>query len=110
MATIAEIPTEAGHPFTERVSWLGVEYTLRFQWNPVSDCWVLDIWDSGNETPILTGMALVTGCDVLGQFAYLPVAVNAIITVMGVGPFQSPDAVPTFTNLGSDGRVYLLTP
>jgi hypothetical protein len=110
MATVSEIPTQGGQPFTEVVTWGGVSYTLFFKWNPASYCWVLDIWDQSGTTPILTGLALVTGTDVLGQFAYLPVGAQAIITVMTIGPFISPDTVPDFNNLGSDGHVYLLTP
>ena len=110
MSTIAEIPTQPGRPFSEQVTWQGVQYTLQFWWNPASYCWVLDIYDSSGANPILTGLPLVTGTDVLGQFGYLPVAAQAVITVMSVGPGVSPDQVPDFGNLGSDGHVYLITP
>jgi hypothetical protein len=110
MTTVAEIPTQPGRPFSERVTWDGATYTLHFGWNPVLNAWVLDIWDEGNDTAILTGLPLVTGTDILGQFIYLPVGAHTVVTVMGVGPFSSPDAVPTFDNLGSDGRVYLVMP
>jgi hypothetical protein len=108
--TIAEIPTQPGRPFSEQLTWQGVQYTLQFKWNQASYCWVLDIYDSGDVNPILTGLPLVTGTDVLGQFGYLPVAAQAVITVMTIGPGISPDSVPTFTNLGDDGRVYLVMP
>lgn len=110
MATVSEIPTQSGRPFSERVAWNGVTYSLQFKWNITSYCWTLDIYDTTGTTPILTGLALVTGTDVLGQYAYLPVAAQAILTVMTVGPFVSPDTPPDFNNLGSDGHVYLLTP
>lgn len=110
MSTIAEIPTESGRPFSEQVTWQGVQYTLQFWWNPASYSWVLDIYDSSGTNPILTGLPLVTGTDILGQFGYLPVAAQAVLTVMTVGPGISPDSVPTFQNLGGDGRVYLITP
>lgn len=110
MASITTIPTWGGRPFSERVTWQGVQYTLNFKWNAASYCWNLDIYDAGGVSPILTGLALVTGTDVLGQFGYLPVGAQAMITVMTVGPGISPDSVPTFDNLGGDGQVFLITP
>lgn len=110
MTTISEIPTRSGRPFSEIISWNGVDYLLQFKWNIPTQCWILDILDNNTNTPILMGIALVTGCDVLEQFGYLEVAAQAAIEVMVRGPFVSPDTVPNFDNLGIDGHVYLLTP
>jgi hypothetical protein len=110
MASIAEIPTESGHPFNETVTWGGVAYTLFFKWNTVTQCWQLDIYDVDGITPILIGLPIVTGTDLLGQFGYIPLATTTVITVMTTGPFNSPDSVPTFDNLGTDGHVYLVMP
>jgi hypothetical protein len=108
--TIAEIPTEPNHPFSEVITWDSVAYTLYFKWNSVCRCWTLDIYEDDGVTPILTGLALVTGTDVFGQYGYLPLAASTIMTVMSVGPFVSPDRVPNFESLGEDGRVYLVMP
>jgi hypothetical protein len=109
-----EIPTVSGHPFTERVTVLGVTYSLYFCWNWVSKCWVLDLWDQTGTVPILRGIPIVTGCDLLEQFAYLsaaPVAVGrSILTAMTIGPGVPPDDVPTFTNLGKEGHLFISTP
>jgi hypothetical protein len=110
MATVTEIPTLSGRPFSEIVTWQGASYTLHFKWNRMAQYWLLDIWDGLNAAPILSGLAVVTGCDVLEQFAYLPLAAHTIITVMTIGPANSPDQIPNFTNLGGDGRVYLVLP
>ena len=110
MTTIVEIPTRSGRPFSEIVSWNGVNYLLIFNFNNPTQCWMLDIWDNDQNLPVLNGIALVTGCDVLEQYAYLEVAANAAIEVMTQGPFVSPDTIPNFDNLGGDGHVYLLTP
>ena len=110
MATVAEIPTRPGRPFIEVISWQNVAYTLYFKWNRPAQCWVLDIWDNATTTPLLNGLALVTGCDVLGQFGYLPLAAQTVITVITIGPAVSPDSVPNFDNLGVDGHVYLVMP
>jgi hypothetical protein len=110
MATHVEIPTEPGGPFSERLTILNYDYTLRFAWNVRSNCWVVEFWDTTNLYKILCGVPLVTGCDLLEQFRYLGLGSHAIMTVMSIGPAISPDSVPTFDNLGIDGHLYMTTP
>jgi hypothetical protein len=105
-----QIPTQPGGPFSERVTLQGVEYLLKFDWNPVSQIWVLDIYDSGGAVAILRGVALVTGADLLGQFSYLTVAAHAVLMAMTTGPGAPPDETPTFTNLGIDGQLIYVSP
>lgn len=110
MATNAEIPTEAGRPFTERVGLSnGITYTLRFYWNSVAQCWHVDFSDTGG-LPILMGVPLVTGVDLLEQYGYMPLGARQILTAMTIGPDLSPDTVPTFTNLGIEGHLYVTSP
>jgi hypothetical protein len=110
MATVAEIPTEAGRPFIEKVTWNAVAYTLHFAWNVPAQCWTLDIWDASDTVPLLNGLAMTTGADLLGQFGYLPLASEAILIAMTTGPAVSPDMVPNFEDLGIDGHIYIVTP
>lgn len=110
MATHAEIPTEPGRPFTERIDMEGINYTLRFAWNTRSNCWVMEIWNAGNTGRVACGIPLVTGCDLLEQFRYLPLGAHTILTVMSIGPAISPDTVPDFYNMGIDGHLYMTTP
>lgn len=110
MATHVEIPTSPGEPFSEQILILDFTYTLRFAWNTRANCWVVEFWDAGNNRRILCGVPLVTGADLLEQFAHLALAAHAIMTVMTIGPALSPDTVPSFTNLGIDAHVYLTTP
>lgn len=110
MATNSEIPTQAGHPFTERVSLSGTTYTLIFNWNTVVQCWVLDFYNEAGDTEILLGVPLVTGSDLLEQYGYMPLGAQTVLTAMTVGPGLPPDTVPTFANLGTDGHLYTTTP
>lgn len=111
MATHVEIPTGPGEPFSERIAWTdGVTYTLRFNWNTRANCWTVEFWNVGNTVKVVCGVPLVTGCDLLEQFAYLGLGANTILTVMAIGPALSPDTVPTFYNLGIDGHLYMTTP
>lgn len=106
----AEIPTQPNQPFSERVTLQGITYTLAFRWNVVANVWTVDFLDEVAEVSILKGIPLVTGCDLLEQFAYLPLGAKLILTVMTIGPGVSPDTVPGFNDLGLDGHLYATTP
>jgi hypothetical protein len=64
--------------------------------------WVLDISDINNN-PIICGIPLVTGIDLLYQYQYLGIGGSLIVATDG-----SPDTPPTFDNLGSTGHVYFV--
>jgi hypothetical protein len=81
----------------------GITYILNFQWrnNPLAG-WVLDIADAGGN-PLVAGIPLVTGCDLLAQYAYL--GFTGGLVVFSDGDLMS---VPTFTNLGALSHVFWL--
>jgi len=85
----------------------GITYQLVFKWNndPYSGGWVLDIYDV-NQNLILGGEPLVTGCDLLAQYAYLGIVGQLIVETD-----HDVDAVPTFDNLGVNSHLfYLISP
>lgn len=85
------------------ISLANVDYHMRITWNPVSACWILDISDS-SDVPIVQGVPLVTGADLLAQYAYLGISGALICTTDdGVG-------VPTYAGLGNSGHLYFLVP
>jgi hypothetical protein len=100
-----QIPLHPSHSQTLRVTLQGIEYTFKLAWNTISQIWILDIYDSVGTTPIIRGIPLVTGTDLLGQFTYLTVASTAVLMTLSIGPGISPDEPPTFTNLGIDGQL-----
>lgn len=80
----------------------GQTYSLRliYEFGP-DDCWLLDISDSfGN--PIVCGIPLVTGCDLLAQFAYLGFGCSLYCTTDGDRPTP-----PKWWNLGSTAHLWL---
>lgn len=79
-----------------------VLYQLSLRWNSVSNCWVFDL-AGADEAPLLNGVPIVTGTDLLGQFAYLGIAGGLVALTEG-----NPDAVPTFQNLGDAGNLYFV--
>jgi hypothetical protein len=50
----------------------GKEYRLTVRWMEADEGgWLLDIEEPEQAAPILMGLPLITGCDLLGQFTYL---------------------------------------
>lgn len=81
-----------------------VSYTFTLMWREVDNIggWVLDIADaSGN--PLVQGIPLVTGCDLLKQYGYLGIGGGLWVLTDG-----DPDAVPTFQNLGLQSHLYFV--
>ena len=105
MPGIYEIPLQVGTPQTFSAQLGGVSYRLTLQYrNDPAGGWVLDI-ASANAVPILSGIPLVTGHNLLGQYQYLGFGGGLYVQTT-----SDPDAVPTFSNLGDDGLLYWVTP
>lgn len=85
-----------------QISLGGTLYTLTVWWNDSAQCWTIDIGDISNN-PIVTGIALVTGCDLLGQYGYL----NFGGSLVCQSSFD-PDTVPTYDSLGGTGQLYFV--
>ncbi|UGB47004.1 hypothetical protein LQ772_06850 [Frateuria edaphi] len=81
------------------VTLLNVNYQLAVQWRAAAGQWVLDLLDaSGN--PVVQGLPLVTGSDLLGQFGHLGIG-GALVVMLDSG---AGDAV-TFDNLGTNAHL-----
>ncbi len=84
-----------------------VAYNLVLRWNVPNNSWMMDILDdSGNQ--ILSGVPLVTGEDLLSQFAYLEIGGSIGAGELQVQTTSDTFAVPTYANLGTDGNLYWL--
>lgn len=94
-----EVPLSA-EPQVFQIALAAVTYQLSLQWNEETATWVLDIRDE-NQQPIVTGIPLVTGADLLGQYTYLNF--GGQLYAETVGDLSTP---PTFENLGDEGKVY----
>lgn len=103
MASYFTIPLQP-QPQTFSITLGGVSYNLTFKYQNVDmGGWCLDIADQ-NSVPIVQGIPLVTGANLLAQYAYL-----GFTGTLWVQTQSDPDAVPTFENLGTDGQVYYVT-
>ena len=92
---LAEIPLIPG-PQVMRVTLGGAEYLLALRWRDAAmGGWVLDVADAGG-TPMVAGIAMVTGADLLRQHAHL--GFGGGLYLMGA---PDADAVPGFDDLGT---------
>lgn len=98
-----EIPLQ---PTPQRfaISLAGVTYEITVTWNAATACWIMDVADQ-NSVPIVGGIPLLTGSDLLEQFQYLGLG-GAMYSQTDTDPWQ----VPTFDDLGSTGHLYFVTP
>lgn len=86
------------------ISLAGITYHLKVRWNSASRCWVLDIEDS-QRNPIVGGIPMVTGCDLLEQYGYLQIG-GALI----VQSTNDPGQVPNYSSLGATGFLFFVIP
>ncbi|WP_298165130.1 hypothetical protein [Novosphingobium sp.] len=98
-----EIPLTA-EPQAFSIQLLGVPYQMTLQWrNNAQGGWVLDIADA-TGVPIVLGIALVTGADLLAQYGYL--GLGGALFVLNSA---SSDDAPTFADLGTDAHLVFVT-
>lgn len=102
MTTAYEVPLTS-NPQQFSISLGGVFYVLLVTWNTVSESWTLDISDV-DGAPIVQGIPLVTGVDLLRQFAYL-----GFTGALYVQSDSDLLRVPQFDDFGNDGHLYFVT-
>lgn len=96
---VLEIPVTPT-PQTFRVALNNTVYTWRIYWLVPFQCWVLDIADL-YENPLVNGIPLITGADLLAQFPNLvPGGLYVISDQM------PPEIVPDYDHLGITGHIY----
>lgn len=90
---VYEIPLTASENQTVSVVLLNVTYRMTLQWREAAQCWFLDIADGAGD-PLVQGIALVTGSNLLRQHQYLGIG-GGLVVMCDTGT-----DVPTFDNLG----------
>lgn len=99
---VFEIPLT---PVQQRFSTVlgGVTVYLTVSWRNLGGAgWVLDL-DDANQAPLVHGIPLVTGANLLGQHRHIGIPGEIWCQTDG-----DLDAVPTFENLGVDGKLYFV--
>lgn len=104
MSTTYEFPLRAEAQLIQ-IQLGEVEYRVRFGWGDTTDGgWFMDIADA-DDVPIVRGLALTAGENVLQQFDYLGIAGEIRVQTDGDDLVE-----PTYANLGSNGKVLFITP
>ena len=101
MAKAYEIPLSP-QAQTFSIQLGGVGYKVRIYWGGLQGCWLIDLLQ-GSGAPLVQGIPVVTGIDLLAQYAYLGIGGSLIAQTD-----NNADAVPTFANLGQTGRLYFV--
>ena len=99
---IYEIPLQPT-PQNIKITILGKTYGVRtYYCSTESGGWVIDISDSSGN-PIVQGIPMVTGTDLLGQYKYLGFGFSLLVATDS--DLTTP---PTFDNLGINGHLYVV--
>lgn len=104
MSTPYEIPLTAT-PQRFTIALGDTDYELTVRWCPPASCWNLDIRSADGLTDIVLGINLVTGVNLLKQYAYLGFKGQQLVCQSDFDLH----AVPTLDNLGTTGHVYFVT-
>jgi len=108
MAQAFEIPLKPATQQKLHISLSGVDYTLSLTFNSHANAgiglWMLQIGDT-LESVLVSGIPLVTGCDLLEQFHYL--GIPGALIAQGAGHSNPP---PNFTDLGSGSHLFYVLP
>jgi hypothetical protein len=100
MAQTYEIPLSAQAQVLS-VTLNNVTYQLTLMWRDTDQGgWFLDIADA-QSNPIISGIALVPGANLLAQYGYLGFGF-----VLFVQTDNDPTAPPTYDNLGQQSHLY----
>jgi hypothetical protein len=102
--TVLTIPL-TNLPQTFAITLNGRDLVMTSRWNDTMQTWLLDLVDGVTSLPILLSLPLVTGVDLLAQFAHLGLTGQLIVYTDGQA-----DAPPTLSNLGIDSNLYYLVP
>lgn len=103
MTSAFEIPLTAS-PQSFALALGGTQYQITLKWNVAAQAWMLDFADaSGN--PLLCGVPLVTGADLLAQYPDMSFG-GSLFALSD----NDPTAPPGFDDLGDTAHLYWVTP
>lgn len=103
MTSLVELPLQA-RPQRFRAIIGGLGYRFTVQWCDPAQAWRMDVSNDAGEA-LVNGLMLVTGCDIVEQFAYLGFNFK-----LAAYTDHAPEQVPTFENLGATGHVVAAVP
>ena len=101
--TFTELPLPRG-PSIFSASIKGRDFRFRFAYaNTDGGGWYVDIGDA-DSNPLICGLPLTTGLNLLGQFGYLNLGFGLYVSVDG-----RPDEAPIYDDMGNALHVKVVT-
>jgi hypothetical protein len=100
---IQELPLTTDCPQSFNCQLGETTYQVDLIWNERSSVWMMDILNPTTQQPIVSGLALVLGADLLVEFA---LGIGALVVVDETGTGTE----ATVTSLGSTTNVYWISP
>lgn len=79
----------------------GKSFIMECVWNPEAPSWAINLYDGDTEESIFANMPLVTGTNLLAQYAHLGIEGGFYIYTDG-----NQDAIPDLYNLGVESNLY----
>lgn len=99
---VFEVPTQPGSPQQQVIPLAGTTYTLLLYWCDPDGVWMLNIMDTTGD-PIVSGLPLITGADMLEQYAYL--GIGGMLLAQSDFDWTVP---PGLNTLGTTGHLYFI--
>jgi hypothetical protein len=100
LTKVFEIPL-VSVPQKFQITIAGTAYQLEVWWCWPVECWMVNLIAADTNTQLLMGFPLVTGADLLQQYAYLGLPGQLIVQTDA-----DVLAAPTFDNLGQLAHLY----
>lgn len=102
MANYYEVPVT---PVPQRmvITLAGKPWNLNLYWNDICGKWIFDLADQ-NQVPVLSGIPVVAGVDMMGQFEYLGIGGSLVVQTDA-----NPNEDPTQENFGTGSRLIFVT-
>lgn len=93
-----------GIPQTFTIALLGINYIFTVKWNDAEDAgWQFDLSNADTGDSLVAGSPLITGANCLEGLEYLGIGGIFFVSTNG-----DENAIPTYTNLGSDCNLYFV--
>jgi hypothetical protein len=94
-----EVPLiPAPQAFQIALSAIGYQFEVYWCWP--AQCWMANLYDAHSQ-PLILGLPLTTGVDILGQFVYVGVPGRMVVQTD-----HNALVPPTFANLGIQSHLY----
>lgn len=99
-----EVPLSAQPQFFN-IKLGSTTYRVNLYWSNATGSWNIDLYDQTGTTPIITGIPLVTGTDLLAPYGYMNFGGQLVVQTDG-----DINAIPTYSNIGTSSHLYFVTP